>query len=92
MYGPDHVVWNEFFLAWNSVQLYCKWLEAQTHGNPLHWGSLGDLNGMQRFLSSCPHLDDRLLYLACSGLSWEMEAVPSGEMAAQDDYDYVTPT
>ena len=90
VYGPDQAVWNEFFCM-ESLRSFIasgrkhKRMEIRFIGAPygFEWHEI--------FLSSCPHSgcsSDRLLLFARS-IESEMRS-HLVEMAAQDDYDYVT--
>ncbi|MFR3755552.1 MAG: hypothetical protein ACLTW9_30775 [Enterocloster sp.] len=90
VYGPDQAVWNEFFCT-ESLRSFIasgrkhKRMEIRFIGAPygFEWHEI--------FLSSCPHSgcsSDRLLLFA-RRIESEMRS-HLVEMAAQDDYDYVT--
>ena len=90
VYGPDQAVWNEFFCM-ESLRSFIasgrkhKRMEIRFIGAPygFEWHEI--------FLSSCPHSgcsSDRLLLFA-RRIESEMRS-HLVEMAAQDDYDYVT--
>ena len=90
VYGPDQAVWNEFFCMESLRSFIASGrkhirMEIRFIGEPygFEWHEI--------FLSSCPHSgcsSDRLLLFARS-IESEMRS-HLVEMAAQDDYDYVT--
>ena len=90
VYGPDQAIWNEFFCTESLRSFFAsgrkhKRIEIRFIGAPygFEWHEI--------YLSTCPHSgcsSDRLLLFA-RRIESEMRS-HLVEMAAQDDYDYVT--
>lgn len=90
VYGPDQAIWNEFFCTESLRSFFAsgrkhKRIEIRFIGAPygFEWHEI--------YLSTCPHSgcsSDRLLLFA-RRIESEMRS-HLVEMAAQNDYDYVT--